>query len=108
MRTEVIGLQSWLASVGVPGILPQCDCRWQESQTVRHILLHCPNYDRTALIRETGTEVLRDMLSRPDRAQAAAKWFVVQEIPPQLHVARDINNEDTRHLLRMPGLRDWE
>jgi hypothetical protein len=29
VRTEVIGLRSWLASVGVPGILPQCNCQWQ-------------------------------------------------------------------------------
>jgi hypothetical protein len=106
MRTEVIGLQSWLASVGVPGVLPQCDCRWQEPQAVRHILLYCPKYDHTALICKTGAEVLRNILLRPDRAQAAAKCFVAQGILPQLHVARDINNKDTSHLLRMPGLQD--
>jgi hypothetical protein len=93
MHTEVIGLRSWLASVGFPGILPQCDCRWQEPQTVHHILLHCPNYDRTALIRETGTEVLRDILLRPD-CTGRSEMVCSPGNPPQLHVARDINNED--------------
>jgi hypothetical protein len=62
---------------------------------VHHILPHCPNYNYITLIHETGTEVLCDILSRPNCAQAAAKWFIAQEIFPQLHIARDINNKDT-------------
>jgi hypothetical protein len=54
--------------IGILGILPQRDCQWQEPQTVRHILLHCPKYNRTVLIRKTGTEVLRNILLPPDRA----------------------------------------
>ena len=65
LRTEVIGLNAWLASVRVPGVLPRYECGWQE-QTVWHVLLHCPNYaqSRPDLIRQTGSEDLRSILSR--------------------------------------------
>jgi len=43
LRTEVIGLNAWLASIQVPDVLPRCDCGWH-AQTVRHVLLHCPKY----------------------------------------------------------------
>jgi hypothetical protein len=43
LRTEVLGLNAWLASVGVPGIDKRCSCGWP-AQTVRHILLFCPNH----------------------------------------------------------------
>ena len=43
LRTEVLGLNAWLASVGVPGVDKRCPCGWS-AQTVRHILLFCPTH----------------------------------------------------------------
>jgi hypothetical protein len=96
LRTEVIGLKAWLASIRVPEILPQCDCGWQ-AQTVRHILLHCPNYAQTRpdLIRQTGSEDLRLILSRTASAQAAARWLTRIGILAQFNVACEIEAEDT-------------
>ena len=42
LQTEVIGLNTWLAHIRVLDILLQCACGAQ-AQTVRHILLHCPD-----------------------------------------------------------------
>jgi hypothetical protein len=72
LRTEVIGLNAWLASVQVPGILPRCACGWR-AHTVRHVLLHCPQYDRSGLLREAGTEDLYAILSQPNSARLAAR-----------------------------------
>ena len=55
LRTEVLGLNAWLAAIHKPDIYPQCPCGWI-AQTVRHILLHCPRYDRTQLLTNCGTE----------------------------------------------------
>ena len=41
LRTEVIGLNAWLASIRVPNVTPQCECGWQ-AQTVRHVLPALP------------------------------------------------------------------
>jgi len=43
LRTEVLGLNDWLASIGVTDVDKRCGCGWP-SQTVRHILLFCPIY----------------------------------------------------------------
>src|SRR3954452_10241593 len=37
LRTEVIGLNAWLVSVRVPGVLSYCYCGWH-AKTVRHIV----------------------------------------------------------------------
>ena len=79
LRTEVIGLNAWLASIRVPDISPECECGWQE-QNVQHVLLLCPKYSstRSELISRAGCEDLRKMLSQPESAQAAARWLVQQ------------------------------
>jgi hypothetical protein len=40
LRTEILGLNAWLASIHVPQITPHCTCGWP-TQTVRHVLLFC-------------------------------------------------------------------
>ena len=57
LRTEVIGLNGWLASINVPGIEAGCGCGWS-TQTVHHVLIMCPLYtDRRAdLVRRTESE----------------------------------------------------
>ena len=82
MRVEVIGLNAWLASVQVPDILPRCTCGWQ-AQTVRHILLHCPYYNRSDLIQAVQSESIYDILSQPKSARYAAKWFIKQNVLKQ-------------------------
>jgi hypothetical protein len=75
IRTEVIGLNAWLAAVQVPNITPACPCGWH-AQTVRYILLYYPRYERIGLIQACGTERIDDILSRPAGAKHAARWLV--------------------------------
>ena len=95
LRTEVIGLNAWLASIQVPDILPRCDCGWH-AQTVRHVLLHCPKYrqQRADLVRATGSEDLRSILTHVASAQAAARWFVRCGVLDQFRVAHEVELED--------------
>jgi hypothetical protein len=72
LRTEVIGLNAWLASIQVPETFPSCECGWP-NQTVRHVLLHCPRYSREHLLQACGTERLDEILGRPAAAAHAAR-----------------------------------
>ena len=101
LRTEVIGLNAWLASIHVPDILPRCDCGWR-AQTV---LLHCPKYEqqRADLIRATGSEDLRAILTHVASAQAA-RWFVRCGILVQFKVA---TKSSLRTSQNMPHSRHW-
>ena len=75
LRTEVIGLNGWLTSIQVPGLTVACQCGYAV-QTVRHILLHCPRFNRLTLITQCGTERLETMLNQPASAQLTARWFI--------------------------------
>ena len=57
LRTEVLGLNGWLALINVPGISKECGCGW-EKQTVHHILMFCLLYTtrKADLVRRTGSE----------------------------------------------------
>jgi hypothetical protein len=92
MRTEVIGLNAWLASVQVPDITPHCPCGWH-AQTVRHVLLHCPRHDRVGLIRACNTENWDEILMRPECAQHAARWLVKSGALAQFKVAAEVAEE---------------
>jgi hypothetical protein len=63
---------------------------------VRHVLLHCPKYEqkRADLIRATGSEDLRAILTHVASAQAAARWFVRCGTLDQFKVAHEIELED--------------
>jgi hypothetical protein len=108
LRTEVLGLNAWLARVRVPGISPHCPCGWHE-QTVRHIFFNCPRHSqaRQALIRETRSDDLRVILSRPSSARAAARWFVKTGLLQQFQAAAEIDNEDLSLYEPLPGLHTW-
>lgn len=106
LRTEVIGLNAWLASIGVPETLPHCLCGWQ-AQTVRHILLHCPLYDRGSLIRNTRSERLHDILSQAKSTQKVAKWFIKQNVLQQFRVAKEIQEEPHEEYRPLPELDTW-
>jgi len=109
LRTEVIGLNAWLSSVGVPGTVPRCLCGWH-AQTVRHILLHCPQHAtaRPSLIREAGTEDLQAMLTRPASAKAAARWFIRTGLLQQFQVAANIESEDLAQYHPLEEPEEWE
>ena len=95
LRTEVIGLNGWLASINVPGIEAKCGGGWH-TQTVHHVLMLCPLHSSTRadLVRRTDTEEMVRMLSTPEKAQASARWFVQQGILQQFNLAKDIEEED--------------
>jgi hypothetical protein len=99
LRTEVIGLNGWLASINVPGIDASCECGWA-TQTVQHVLTLCPLYTtgREDLVRRTGTEGMGRLLSTPEKAQATARWFVQQGILQQFNLAKDIEEEEVGEL----------
>jgi hypothetical protein len=95
LRTEVLGLNGWLASINVPGIRPNCGCGWA-TQTVHHVLMICPLYtaSRANLVRRTDSEEMGRMLSTPEKAQATARWFIQQGILQQFNLAKEIEEEE--------------
>jgi len=74
LRTEVLGLDAWLASVGVPGVDKRCPCGWP-AQTVRHILLFCPTHtaSRALYFQRAGLADLHRALSTAASAHQAAR-----------------------------------
>jgi hypothetical protein len=96
LRTEVIGLNAWLASINVPGVNARCGCGWN-TQTVQHVLMMCPLYSsrRADLVSRVNSEEMWRMLSTPEKAQATARWFIQQGILRQFDLAREIEEEDT-------------
>ena len=72
LRTEVLGLNAWLASIHVPQITPHCTCGWP-TQTVRHVLLFCNHRTaRDQLLARAGTSDITQMLSTSRGLHAAA------------------------------------
>jgi hypothetical protein len=106
MRTEVIGLNAWLAAIQVPNITPACPCGWH-AQTVRHILLQCSRHERLGLIQACGTERIDDMLLRPASAKHAARWLVRIGVLDQFRVAAEIAIEDIKGYKAFPAAEEW-
>lgn len=108
LRTEVIGLNAWLASIHVPGILPRCECGWA-TQTVRHTLLFCPRHSstRAGFLSEAGSEDLTTILSKPASAHLAARWLIESGALAQFRLAQEIEGEDTTQHQRPLDIRNW-
>ena len=106
MRTEVIGLNAWLAAIQVPRIAPVCSCG-THAQTVRHILLHCPRVERTDLIVRCGTERMEEILGRPECARHAARWLVRSGIMEQFRAAAEIEQEDRSGYRPFDSAEQW-
>jgi hypothetical protein len=106
MRTEVIGLNAWLAAIQVPNITPACPCGWQ-AQTVRHILLQYPRHERLGLIQACGTESIDDILRHPASAKYAARWLVRAGVLDQFRVAAEIAMEDIKEYKAFPAAEKW-
>ncbi len=109
LRTEVLGLNAWLASVGVPDIDKQCTCGWP-AQTVRHVLLFCPAHtnSRAIFFQRAGVADLQTALSIPVSAHQAAQWLVASGLLPQFSLAQQINQEDTSGYGSLQHLNKWE
>jgi len=99
LRTNVLGLNAWLAAIGVPEVGPQCDCGWPR-QTVQHILLHCPRYERASLLAKCDSTRYNDILTRPTCAPHAGRWLVRSGVLEQFRTARQAAEEEERGSLQ--------
>ena len=108
LRTEILGLNAWLASVGVPGVDKRCPCGWP-AQTVRHILLFCPTHadSRALYFRRAGLADLHSALSTKASAHQAARWLTASGLLGQFSLAREIAQEDTLGYNSLAHLDDW-
>jgi hypothetical protein len=76
LRTEVLGLNAWLASIHVPNTTPHCTCGWP-TQLVRHVLLFYNHHiKRDQLFARAGTHNLTQMLSISRGLYIATKWLI--------------------------------
>jgi len=107
LRTEVIGLNAWLASVQVPDITPACPCGW-DVQTVQHVMLQCPRHNRLDLIQRCGTERLEQILIRPDCAKHAARWVIRTGVLEQFRVAKEIEEENIGEFRPFEIVERWD
>ena len=108
LRTEVIGLNGWLASINVPGVHWRCPCE-QNAQTVRHIILHCPdlNHLRPDMIAEAQCEDLHRILSSRKGAKAAARMLIRSGLLAQFHLVARTEKEG-KHDAPLPDLEYWQ
>ena len=108
LRTEVIGLNAWLAHIGVPDILPRCACGAQ-AQTVRHILLHCPDLVnlRAEMLEIAQTENLEEILSSRAGSQAAVHMLLRSGLLGQFQVANEIAKESATPTSPLRDLDSW-
>lgn len=106
MRSEIIGLNAWLAAIQVPDINPACACGWH-AQTVRHVLLHCPRYNRVSLLIACGTERLEEILSQPIQAKHAARWFVRSGVLEQFRASKEIAEEEVGGYKAFQDAEEW-
>ena len=76
LRTEKIGLRDFLVKRRVPNIdSPQCECN-QGRETVKHVILHCPNVtneQREDLRRKIGNTFVVSALKSPKEARKLAR-----------------------------------
>ena len=91
LRTEVKGLNDFLARVHVPGVDPQCSCGFPR-QTPKHVLLFCPDiqYPRESMLQAAGTQDYTRLLNTRAGVKAATKWFLHANILQQFTLAREM------------------
>ena len=90
VRTEKIGLRSFLFDRKVPDIAsPICQCM-QGRQTAKHLLIFCPRYPKDSLRDEGGTLDYNALTGNFKGLRKVAKWFLRNNILDQFRVARDL------------------
>ena len=107
LRTEVLGLRAWLAGIGVPGVIPRCDCNWP-AETATHVIFHCPQYSREALQPYLPIQRLPACLAHQRTAQAIAKWFTRSGALAQFSTAKEIAIEPLTNYAPFQDLEDWD
>ncbi len=95
LRTEVIGLNDWLARTKVPDVDPMCPCG-EYRQTVDHILHYCSLLREQRGTLQAAARSLRpgDALGDPETAAIVARWFIKTGILEQFRVAKEVHEED--------------
>jgi hypothetical protein len=102
LRTEAIGLNDFLARVGVPDVTPECGCGFPK-QDVKHVMLHCPNYtDRASMFLQGGSQDLQTFLTTNKGLQAATQWVLRQGILEQFKIPRKVLMENITAELWQP------
>jgi hypothetical protein len=96
LRTEVLGLRAWLASIGVPDTEPTCTCG-HSRQTLAHVLAFCPDTReaRLKLITRAGTSHIAALLKDKDKAAIAGQWLLDTNLLEHFQIAIDVTNTDT-------------
>jgi hypothetical protein len=95
IRTEKVGLRSFLYERRVPDVdSPTCQCLGGR-QTARHIVLNCPRYPKDVLRNACGTLDYRTLTNSPNGLRKIAKWFLKFDILEQFRTARTL---DPSHL----------
>jgi hypothetical protein len=107
LRSETIGLNSWLASINVPDVHPSCPCGWAQ-QTVRHVLLFCPRHEdeRQSIIKKIGTRDLNAILNHPKHGKLAARWLTRSGLLVQFNTAVQIDDGE-EELEALPDINQW-
>ena len=89
-RTGHIGLNAYLAQRRVPGVSPACRCG-AEAETFDHIILECPQTDRTKLPTEapqTAAELMT-ALKGTQAARPLLRWFIQLGRLPEYRLAAE-------------------
>jgi hypothetical protein len=74
---------------------------------VRHVLLHCPRYNRENLLIACGIERFNDILMRPEYAKHAARWLVHVKVLEQFRVAAEVAEERVEEYRAFPEAEEW-
>jgi hypothetical protein len=105
LRSEVIRLKAWLARYQGTERSPTCSCGWAR-ETVEHILVHCPDRDRSRLPTDTEWR-MPAILLQEESARKAAKWLVAEGILPHLRAAREVEERAGTQRETLPDLYGW-
>ncbi|KAI0991873.1 hypothetical protein K3495_g16314 [Podosphaera aphanis] len=105
LRTEIIGLNAWLASIGVPGISPDCSCG-EHSQTVKHVLFYCPEHAelRPRMFIDARTANFSQLLTTPRGCHAAVRMLLATGRLQQFTTANLIEQEAPNRSTTIPLL----
>jgi hypothetical protein len=107
LRAEVLGLNDWLARIGVPDVLLGCQCG-AARQTLTHILAFCRDQiePRIRLLDRAGTTELEMILTDPKKVQWAARWLLETGTLGQFTVALEVEKEEMEGWAAFQALRD--
>jgi exonuclease III len=88
IRTEKIGLASFLFKRRVPGVSSaRCRCGWG-NQTIKHVIMFCGLMnDRDRMLRDVGTTDYRQLTASSRRLKIVIKWLLQHDLLPQFALA---------------------